>query len=90
MKINFSLSGFIRGVKIPVDVNNPEFEMSMIGKPIYLENYTEVGKITGIDVNRDLIFAEVTDMEFKRQMLDSKGFNKCSFEVVGEKEKNNG
>lgn len=86
MKINFSLLGFIRGVKIPVDVNTPEFEMSMIGKPIYLENYTEVGKITGIDVSRDLIFAEVTDKEFKHQMLDSKGFNKCTFEIVGEKE----
>lgn len=86
MKINFSLSGFIRGVNIPVDVNNPDFEISMIGKPIYLENYTELGKITEIDVSRDLIFAEVTDKEFKRQVLDSKGFNKCSFEIVGEKE----
>jgi hypothetical protein len=87
MKINFSLSGFISGIKIPVDVNSPEFEMSMIGKLIYLENYTEVGKITGIDVSRDLIFADVTDKEFKRQVLDSKGFNKCTFEIVGEKEK---
>lgn len=87
MKINFSLSGFIRGVNIPVDINSPEFEISMIGKPIYLENYTELGKITGIDVSRDLIFAEVTDKEFKRQVLDSKGFNKCTFEIVGEKEK---
>lgn len=88
MKINFSLSGFIRGVNIPVDVNSPEFEISMIGKPIYLENYTEVGKITGIDVRRDLIFAEVTDKEFKHKVLDSKGFNKCAFETVEESEVN--
>lgn len=89
MKINFSLSGFIRGVNIPVDINSPEFEMSMIGKPIYLENYTEVGKITDIDVGRDLIFAEVTDKEFELQMLDSRGYNKCTFEIVGKKEEIN-
>ena len=48
----------------------------------YMEHYTEVGKITGIDVAEDLIFAEVPNKKYQSHAIDAKGYNKCLFEVV--------
>ncbi len=82
MKIQFSLTEFVRGVRLPFNIDTPEFQQCIIGKEIYLEHYTEVGKITGIDVAEDLIFAEVPNKKYQSHAIDAKGYNKCLFEVV--------
>lgn len=82
IKIQFSLTGFVRCIKLPFNIDTPEFQQCIIGKKIYLEHYTEVGKITGIDVAEDLIFAEVPNKKYQSHVIDAKGYNKCLFEVV--------
>ena len=80
MKIQFSLTGFVRGIKLPFNIDTPEFQQCIIGKKIYLEHYTEVGKITGIDVAEDLIFAEVPNKKYQSHVIDAMAF---SFKIVG-------
>lgn len=82
MKISFSLSGFTKGVKHLFDINSPEFREDMVGKPIYLDRYKHIGMITDVDPEADLIYAEIPDKEYKELILDSKGYNLCSFEIV--------
>lgn len=84
MKIQFSLSGFTRGVKHIFDINSPEFREDMVGKPVYLERYKYLGMITDVDPENDLIYAEVPDKKYEKMILDSKGFNMCSFEIAEE------
>ena len=54
MKIQWSLSGFIRGV------HGLEYPQHLIGKPIYVDRYKEVGRIIDVDPKRDLIYGEIT------------------------------
>lgn len=82
MKIQFSLTEFVKGVDLLFNTDTPEFQQYIIGKEIYLEHYTSVGKITGIDVTEDLIFAEIPNKKYQSHAIDAKGYNKCLFEVV--------
>ena len=84
MKIQFSLSGFIKSVKFPFDINSPEFREDIIGLPVYLDRYTQIGRIVDLDPEADLIYAEIPDKKYEKMILDSKGFNMCSFEIIKE------
>ena len=75
MKISWSLSGFVKGVVLK-DID------SLIGKPIYADRYKTEGLITEIDLEHNLIYGEITDKEYEKRILDAKGFNCCSFEIV--------
>lgn len=83
MKIRWSLSGFIKGAEhIYDDIYSPEFKKFMIGKPIYVDRYKEVGHVTDVDPESDCIYGEITNKEYSELILDSKGYNKCGFEIV--------
>lgn len=84
MKISFSLSGFIRGVEHLFDVNSPEFRMELIGKSVYMNRYKQIGEITDIDPESDLIYAEIPDVKYEKMILDSVGYNMYGFEIVKE------
>jgi hypothetical protein len=81
MRIKFSLSGFIRGVKFPELL---EIKEELIGIPVYLDRYKHVGKIVEVDPDSDSVYAEVADAECDRLVLDAKGYNMCSFEIAKE------
>ena len=78
MRITWSLSGMLKGVKPAIDVK------SLIGKQIYLDNYKTVGYITDVFPETDLVYGEVPDKEYEKLILDSKGTCMCSFEIVKE------
>lgn len=58
----------------------------MVGKPIYLDRYKKIGYITDVVPEDDLIYAEIPNEEYRDLILDSKGYNMCSFEIVKESE----
>lgn len=76
MKISWSLSGMTKGVK-----GIAGHEKELIGKEIYVDRYTAVGRITGIDISADKIYGEVPDREYKHRFVDSRGLRMCYFEV---------
>lgn len=83
MKIKFSLSGFIKSVEhIYDDPKSPEFKKFLVGKPIYLDRYKKIGEIVDVDPDTDSIYGEVPDGEYTEMLLDSKGYNMCTFEIV--------
>lgn len=85
MKISFSLSGFTRRSGNPFNIYSEEFKQTLVGKPVYLDRYKHIGYITDVDPEADLIYAEIPDEQYKELILDSKGYNMCSFEIVKEK-----
>lgn len=82
MKIRFSLSGFIRNTRCPFDIRSEEFRKHIIGIPVYLDRYKHVGRIVDVDPDLDLIYAGIDDVECKDLILDAKGYNCCSFEIM--------
>ena len=82
MQIKFSLSGFTRRSGNPFDIYSEEFKASLVGIPVYLDRYKHVGRIVDVDPENDLIYAELDDAECERFILDAKGYNCCSFEIV--------
>lgn len=82
MKIQFSLSGFNRRSGNPFSVYSMEFRQSLIGKAIYADRYKTVGRIIDIDPDADLIYAEIEDKEYSNKIIESVGYNCCSFEIV--------
>ena len=67
--------------------DSPEFEDELIGKEIYLPGQGVIGHITEVSPEKDLVYGEIPDGEYSKLVLDSKGLNKCSFEIVGGKER---
>ena len=84
MKIRIPLSGMLRGVKLPFVLDKLHIETIFIGKPIYLDRYKEIGHITEVCPETDSIYADVPDKEYNDMIVDSKGMNLCSFEIVKE------
>mgnify|MGYP007115381822 CR=1 FL=1 len=83
MHIRFSLSGFTRGSGNPFDIYSKEFTASLIGVPVYLDRYKHVGRITAIDPKNDWIYAQIDESNlFEDWVLETKGYNSCSFEIV--------
>lgn len=78
MFISWSLSGMLKGVEATFDIE------TLIGKPIYLDNYKAVGYITNVFPETDLVYGEVPDKEYDKLILDSKGTAMCSFEIAKE------
>lgn len=82
MQIKFSLSGFTRRSGNPFDIYSEEFKASLVGVPVCLDRYKHVGRIMDVDPENDLIYAEIDDVECKDTILESRGYNCCSFEIV--------
>ena len=80
--IVFNLSDFIGAVfNVASEQTIYCLAESLIGYSVYLENHTVTGKITDVKVERDLIFAEVPNKEYRTRTLDAKGFSKCRFDI---------
>lgn len=54
----------------------------LVCKPIYLDRYKKIGEIVDVDHDTDSIYGEVMDGEYTEMLLDSKGYNMCTFELV--------
>ena len=79
--IVFNLSDFIQGFEIPEDETIYTLAEALIGYSVYLENHTVTGKITGVKISHDLVFAEVPNKNYEIHVLDAKGFSKCHFDI---------
>lgn len=79
MKIRIPLSNMLRGVELPFALDK-----MFIGKPIYLDWYKEIGHITEVCPETDSIYVDIPDKEYNDMIVDSKGMNLCSFEIVKE------
>ena len=84
MKICWSLSGMFKRVNTHYSFDIPEFKSELIGKDIYLPGQGVVGHITDVFPESDLVYGEIPDGEYSKHILDSKGLNMCSFEIVKE------
>lgn len=81
MRISWSLSGMLNGVKLPYEIGSPEFDMDIIGKEIWVVGSRVRGRITGYDVESNRLFGVIDGDNFDNRIVSSKGLGLCLFTV---------